>query len=49
MKIFGTTFETVVDENGRKKARVDGPLAGAVLLSPLAAAFVLGRLSKFKH
>jgi hypothetical protein len=39
MKIFGTTFETVVDENGRKKARVDGPLAGAVLLSPLAAAF----------
>jgi hypothetical protein len=50
VKILGTTFKNVVQEDGKKKAFIEGPLVPAMLLSPFAAfgvlGFALGRLTK---
>lgn len=50
MKILGTTFKHVIDENGKKRTFVEGPLVPVMLASPFAAfylgGFIVGRLTK---
>lgn len=46
MRILNTDFKTELNENGKKKVLVDGPLAVLPLVAPLVLAFGLGRLTK---